>query len=101
MVILDMASRTINVGTVGGSSWSIHSRRCAREEQKGLIERLLLERISLAGIARVLQLSEDCVQRYVNRFAHRVSRQVEVTQKPKKRLTVQMDELWSFVDWHW
>lgn len=68
------------------------------EEQKGLIERLLLERISLAGIARVLQLSEDCVQRYVNRKAHRVSRQVEVTQKPKKRLTVQMDELWSFVD---
>ena len=68
------------------------------EEQKGLIERLLLEQISLAGIARVLQLSEDCVQRYVNRKAQRVSRQVEVTQKPKKRLTVQMDELWSFVD---
>lgn len=68
------------------------------EEHKGLIERLLLERISLAGIARVLQLSEDCVQRYVNRKAQRVSRQVEVTPKPKKRLTVQMDELWSFVD---
>lgn len=68
------------------------------EEQQGLIERLLPERISLAGIARVLQLSEDCVQRYVNRKAKRVQQQVEVTPKPKKRLTVQMDELWSFVD---
>jgi hypothetical protein len=63
-----------------------------------LIDRLLLERISLAGIAPVLQLSEDCVQRYVNRKAHRVSRQMEVTQKSKKRLTLQMDQLWSFVD---
>ena len=34
--------------------------------QYDLIERLLLERVSLAGIARVLQISEDTVQRYVN-----------------------------------
>jgi insertion element IS1 protein InsB len=57
-----------------------------------LIERLLLERISLAGIARVLQLSEDCVQRYVNRKAKQVKQQTEVAPKPKKRLSVQMDE---------
>lgn len=67
-------------------------------EQYGLIERMLLERISLAGIARVLQISEDTVQRYVNAQAEVVSQQVEVSAKPKKRLTVQMDELWSFVD---
>ena len=30
--------------------------------QYDLIERLLLERVSLAGIARVLQISEDTVQ---------------------------------------
>lgn len=63
-----------------------------------LIERLLLERVSLAGIARVLQISEDTVQRYVNAKAAVVLRQVEVSAKPKKRLMVQMDELWSFVD---
>lgn len=67
-------------------------------EQYGLIERLLLERVSLAGIARVLQISEDTVQRYVNAQAEVVVQQVEVSAKPKKRLTVQMDELWSFVD---
>ena len=63
-----------------------------------LIDRLLLERISLAGIARVMQRSEDCIQRYVNQKATTIATQVEVTNKPKKRLTVQMDELWSFVD---
>ena len=59
---------------------------------------MLLERVSLAGIARVLQISEDTVQRYVNAQAAIVPQQVEVSAKPKKRLTVQMDELWSFVD---
>ncbi len=68
------------------------------QEQRELIDRLLLERISLAGIARVMQRSDDCIQRYVNQKAQTVSTQVEVTTKPKKRLTVQMDELWSFVD---
>ena len=67
------------------------------QAQRELIDRLLLERISLAGIARVMQRSEDCIQRYVNQKANTVSTQVEVTSKPKKRLSVQMDELWSFV----
>ncbi|MCC3421791.1 MAG: IS1 family transposase, partial [Microcoleus sp. PH2017_07_MST_O_A] len=62
------------------------------------MSRMLLERISQAGIARVLQVSEDTVQRYVNSQAAAVKKQVEVTPKEKKRLNVQMDELWSFVD---
>ena len=68
------------------------------KEQQELIQRMLLERISQAGIARVLQVSEDTVQRYVNARAFVVKKQVEVSSKPKKRLNVQMDELWSFVD---
>ncbi len=68
------------------------------KEQKELMSRMLLERISQAGIARVLQVSEDTVQRYVNSQAAAVKKQVEVTPKQKKRLSVQMDELWSFVD---
>lgn len=67
-------------------------------EQYHLIDRMLLERVSMTGIARILQISEDSVQRYVNRKSKDVSQQVEVSEKPKKRLTVQMDELWSFVD---
>ena len=67
-------------------------------EQQVLIDRMLLERISMAGIARVLEICEDTVQRYVNSKSKVTSQQVEVSCKPKKRLTVQMDELWSFVD---
>ena len=68
------------------------------KEQQELIQRMLLERISQAGIARVLQVSEDTVQRYVNARAVVVNKQVSRSTKPKKRLNVQMDELWSFVD---
>jgi insertion element IS1 protein InsB len=34
----------------------------------------------------------------VNSKSKVMARQVEVSCNPKKRLTVQMDELWSFVD---
>ena len=59
---------------------------------------MLLEKISLAGIARVVKVSESWLQNYVNSKYDAVPRQVKVQSKPKKRLTVQMDELWSFVD---
>ena len=48
-----------------------------------LIDRLLLERISLAGIARATQVSEQWLQTYVNEKYAQVPRRVEVT--PKKR----------------
>ena len=63
-------------------------------EQQELMQRMLVERISQAGIARVLQVSEDRVQPYVNTQAV-VNKQVSRSTKPKKRLNVQMDELWS------
>ena len=52
----------------------------------------------LAGIARVMQLSEDWLQRYVNRYYEAVPQAVQVQPKSKGKLAVQMDELWSFVD---
>jgi insertion element IS1 protein InsB len=63
-----------------------------------MIDRLLLEKIPLAGIARVLKLSESWLQGYVNQCYKAVPRQVQVTPKAKGALKVQMDELWSFVD---
>lgn len=63
-----------------------------------LIDRLLLERISLAGIARVLQLSESWLQQYVNAVYAEVPQRAEVVAKTTSRLVVPMDELWSFVD---
>lgn len=71
-----------------------------RREQDSttMIDRLLLEKIPLAGIARVLKLSESWLQGYVNQCYKVVPRQVQVLPKPKGALRVQMDELWSFVD---
>jgi transposase-like protein len=48
-----------------------------------LIDRLLLERLSLAGIARAVNVSEQWLQTYVNEKDAKVPRQVPVT--PKKR----------------
>jgi transposase-like protein len=47
-----------------------------------LIDRLLLERLSLAGIARAVNVSEQWLQTYVNEKDAKVPRQVPVT--PKK-----------------
>lgn len=71
--------------------------RMISEETKGIIDRLLMEKLPLVGIARALQISELWVQQYVNQKYKRVEREVQVRPKPKSRLTVQMDELWSFV----
>jgi insertion element IS1 protein InsB len=67
-------------------------------DTSAMINRLLLERIPLAGIARVLQLSESWLQQYVNQVYETVPQRVTVIPKTTARLTVQMDELWSFVD---
>ncbi|MBD1929998.1 hypothetical protein H6F74_27775 [Trichocoleus sp. FACHB-90] len=93
-----MISRTTNVATVGGSLPLNPQWRMISEETKGIIDRLLLEKLSLAGIARALQISELWLQQYVNQKYLQVDRTVQVRPKPKGRLRVQMDELWSFVD---
>ena len=69
-----------------------------KKDSTVMIDRLLLEKIPLAGIARVLKLSESWLQGYVNQCYKEVPRQVQVTPKAKGALKVQMDELWSFVD---
>ena len=48
-----------------------------------LIDRLLKERISLAGIARAAMVSETWLQLYVNEKYASVARVVEVRQKKK------------------
>jgi insertion element IS1 protein InsB len=67
------------------------------EETKALIDKLLLEKIPLAGIARVCDVSETWLQDYVNRKYEAIPRQVNVSAKKKGRLTIQCDEMWSFV----
>jgi transposase-like protein len=67
------------------------------EEKKKLIDKLLLERIPLAGIARVAGISERALQTYVNKKYAAVPQKIEIAEKPKGRITIQCDEAWSFV----
>lgn len=67
-------------------------------ETKELIDRLLLEKISLAGIARAVQVSSTWLQEYVNDKYACVPQQIKASDKPKGKLTVECDEAWSFVD---
>ena len=53
------------------------------QETKSLIDKLLLEKIPLAGIAHVCDVSEPCLQDYVNRKYESIPREVNI--KSKKR----------------
>lgn len=67
---------------------------------KTLIDRLLLERISLAGIARATGVSERWLQSYVNEKYKQVPREANVKKKTGGSLIIECDELWSFVRKH-
>ncbi|WP_445727659.1 IS1 family transposase [Kamptonema formosum] len=67
------------------------------EETKILVDKLLLEKIPLAGIARVTGVSLRWLQYYINQKIPSVPRQVQVKYKKKGKLTIQCDELPSFV----
>jgi transposase-like protein len=62
-----------------------------------LIDRLLLERMALEAITRVTGVSSTWLQKYVNEKYKQIPRQVQITKKSKRRLTIECDEMWSFV----
>jgi transposase-like protein len=57
--------------------------RVISAETKALIDRLLLERISLAGMARVTGVSPRWLQNYVNDTYENVPRMIQSTPKKK------------------
>ncbi len=54
------------------------------QEKKALIDKLLLEKLPLAGIARVVEVSKKWLQDYVNAKYESIPKQVEVTSKKKE-----------------
>ncbi len=59
------------------------TKKVIDQSTRELIDRLLLERISLAGIARALEVSQQWLQTYVNEKYAAVPRQVQVSAKKK------------------
>ena len=54
------------------------------QDKKNLIDKLLLERIPLAGIARVVGVSERWLQNYVNRKYQEIPRRIDVKKTERK-----------------
>lgn len=61
------------------------------------VKALLLERISLAGISRSLQVSSTWLQRFVNRFLSQVPCYFKDDETSGEGIILECDELWSFV----
>ena len=53
------------------------------DKTKALIDKLLLEKLPLAGIARVVEVSEPWLQQYVNAKYAQVPRQVSISRVKK------------------
>ena len=60
-----------------GNSLNIRIQKVIEQETRELIDRLLLERISLAGIARAIQIYQQWLQPYVNEKYTGVPRSVD------------------------
>ncbi len=67
------------------------------DSTRELIDKLLLERVSLRAIARVTGVSLRWLQYYVNQKYYQIPKSVEVTKKKPGRLIIQIDEMWSYV----
>lgn len=82
-------------GRLGNGKPKFKCKRCGRQfvetprkqrisdDTKALIDKLLLEKIPLAGIARVTGVSEPWLQGYVNQKYPAIPRQVEIKKRER------------------
>ena len=89
------SSKIVKNGLIHNGKQNYRCKDCGRQfvenpqpkllsqQTKDLVDKLLLEKIPLAGIARVGDVSEVWLQGYVNRKYAEVPQQVEVSSKKK------------------
>ena len=62
-----------------------------------LVNKLLLEKIPIAGISRVTGISEVWLQKYVNKKYTSIKKEFDEPIKKKISIIIECDEMWSFV----
>jgi transposase-like protein len=89
------SEKTIKNGTIHNGKQKHECKECNRQfvenlqnkiisqDTKDLIDKLLLEKVPLAGIARVTDVSECWLQNYVNKKYAAIEQQVNVRVKKK------------------
>ena len=89
------STQVVKNGRIHNGKQNHKCRNCGRQfvenpqqkiisgETKQLIDKLLLEKLPLAGIARVCDVSEPWLQNYVNQKYETVPKQVDVSAKKK------------------
>ena len=79
-----MVSNTFYVTSVEGQFVEHPDKKVIDSQTRELVDRLPVERISLAGIARAAQVSEQWLQQYVNEKYASVPRIVHVSAKKRE-----------------
>ena len=90
------SSHTVKNGTIHNKKQKYQCQTCKRQfvpnnskvyinnQTKELIDKLLLEKISLTGIIRVTGVSEKWLQNYVNQNFAEVSQSIKCTKKNRE-----------------
>jgi hypothetical protein len=81
------------------------TKKYVDDSTKRYIDKMLLKKIPLAGIARVTCVSKTWLQEYVNAKYDKVYRKIKVSPKKSGKLSIECDseakplafEMWSFV----
>jgi len=91
MAALIIKSKNISAKTVVGNKLGNPTKKKISPEKKNLIDILLLERIALAGIARITEVSQTWLQDYVNKKSAEIPRKTNVSDKPKGKCKIECD----------
>lgn len=87
------STKTVKNGCIHNGKQRYLCRACGRQftpnatkktisdETKGCIDKLLLEKLSLAGIARAMDVSQTWLQGYVNEKYKQIEQQAAVVEK--------------------
>ncbi len=78
-----MVNRIINHKICGRQFVEDPQQKLICQKTKDFVDQLLLEKIPLAGIARVCLVSETWLQNYPNRKYAEVPKQIEVSSKKR------------------
>ena len=74
-----------------------NQKKTVTSEQREQIRRLLLERISLRGICRVMNVSLSWLLSFFRQVTSEIPADLGIIKPKKSKLIIELDEMWSFV----